>query len=496
MADPPAPQMQTTGPHPALRHPVDQVPAAGTSALRKVSLRLASGRSERPTPLRQLARRIGVGLALADIAVVMAGLLASPTFDQVLHPQILALAIVCLTLPVAVGIAAGGGYREDLVLRQGRTSLAALGALVGASIGLVLSKLVLLWGAGDAGALRFGMRSLALPLVLTLWVLVSRRLLRLALRHLTRGWTVVVLGDAADAARLQQALTRNGLGDTCVALPPGNPVCALQLVEAARERLRAIVIPGTRDDLPVAVRLGLVHANLLGARILREVDLIEEVEERIPVLAVDTWWLIERELQPGAVSAGEQVFKRSLDLLVAVPLLVALLPVLLATAVAVRLTSRGPALFTQIREGLGRRPFTIYKFRTMRIDAEAGGARWATANDPRVTPIGGFLRKSRLDELPQLWNVIRGDMSLVGPRPERPEFNRMLCDRIPWYDLRHLARPGLTGWAQVRYPYGASVEDAIAKLEYDIYYLRHASPAFDLRILVRTIAVVLGLRGR
>ena len=185
-----------------------------------------------------------------------------------------------------------------------------------------------------------------------------------------------------------------------------------------------------------------------------------------------------------------------MDLAACLPALVLLLPSLLLTAIAVRLTSRGPVLFTQVREGLHRSPFLIYKFRTMRVDAEAGGAQWATKGDSRVTSIGAFLRRSRLDELPQLWNIVIGDMSLVGPRPERPEFNGMLAERIPWYDLRHVAQPGVTGWAQVRYPYGASVEDAVNKLEYDAYYVKHASLMFDLRILAATFGVVFGLRGR
>jgi lipopolysaccharide/colanic/teichoic acid biosynthesis glycosyltransferase len=205
-------------------------------------------------------------------------------------------------------------------------------------------------------------------------------------------------------------------------------------------------------------------------------------------------------LEQGSLNPGRSAFytglKRVLDLTAASVGLLVCSPLMLGTALAVKLTSRGPIFFTQLREGRYKQPFRIVKFRTMRTDAEQAGAQWATKNDPRVTPIGAFLRKSRLDELPQFWNVLVGDMSLVGPRPERPEFNQMLVERIPWYDLRHLAKPGLTGWAQVCYPYGASVEDAIAKLEYEVYWMKKASLRFDLRIILRTIAVVVGLRGR
>ena len=137
----------------------------------------------------------------------------------------------------------------------------------------------------------------------------------------------------------------------------------------------------------------------------------------------------------------------------------------------------------------------IYKFRTMGQDAEANGAVWAKKNDPRVTRVGGFLRKTRLDEIPQLWNVLRGDMGFVGPRPERPEFVQCLVDQIPYYSLRHMIRPGLTGWAQVRYRYGASVEDTKQKLEYDLYYVKHMTVGLDLLIMFETIKTILLRRG-
>jgi lipopolysaccharide/colanic/teichoic acid biosynthesis glycosyltransferase len=165
-------------------------------------------------------------------------------------------------------------------------------------------------------------------------------------------------------------------------------------------------------------------------------------------------------------------------------------------AAAVRLTSVGPALYHQERVGRLGRPFTVHKFRSMRFDAEATtGAVWASSDDPRVTPLGRFLRRSRLDELPQLLNVLKGDMSFVGPRPERPEFVHQLTQEIPFYGQRHVVRPGLTGWAQVRYTYGASVEDALMKLQYDLYYIKNLSLALDLYIIFSTIKTVVLRRG-
>jgi exopolysaccharide biosynthesis polyprenyl glycosylphosphotransferase len=188
--------------------------------------------------------------------------------------------------------------------------------------------------------------------------------------------------------------------------------------------------------------------------------------------------------------------KRVVDLIVGAIGLVLALPIMAIVALLVKLTSRGPVLYHQARVGQHGRIFTVHKFRSMVADAEADtGAIWARENDSRVTPIGGILRRTRLDELPQLWNVLRGDMSLVGPRPERPEFVRSLTDQIPFYGQRHVVRPGLTGWAQVRYTYCATVEDAMEKLQYDLYYIKNMSLALDLFVLFSTVKTFLQRRG-
>ena len=188
--------------------------------------------------------------------------------------------------------------------------------------------------------------------------------------------------------------------------------------------------------------------------------------------------------------------KRTLDIVAAAIGLIVLSPIMLVTALAIRLTSKGEILYHQRRVGQHGRLFTVHKFRSMRTDAEAGtGAVWARSNDDRVTKVGHFLRRTRLDETPQLWNVLVGEMSLIGPRPERPEFVSQLSDSIPFYGLRHGVRPGLTGWAQVRYTYGASVEDALEKLQYDLFYIKHLTLAFDLFIIFLTMKTVLLRRG-
>jgi sugar transferase (PEP-CTERM system associated) len=188
-------------------------------------------------------------------------------------------------------------------------------------------------------------------------------------------------------------------------------------------------------------------------------------------------------------------WRRLIDVLAAFTGLIVSLPVMLLTAVAIKLDSQGPIFYTQERVGLGGERFKIIKFRSMKTDAEKDGPVWARQSDDRVTRVGRIIRKLRIDELPQFLNVLRGEMSFIGPRPERPEFVRMLERKIPFYSQRQLVKPGLTGWAQIRYPYGASVKDAMEKLQYDLYYIKNQSPMLDLIILFETVRIVLFGRG-
>jgi sugar transferase (PEP-CTERM system associated) len=195
------------------------------------------------------------------------------------------------------------------------------------------------------------------------------------------------------------------------------------------------------------------------------------------------------------IRATQQFTRQVVSICVAGLGLLLFLPFFPLVVLAVKLSSKGPIFFRQTRVGMGGRNFEVVKFRTMFTDAESGGAKWATKNDPRVTRVGMFLRKSRIDEIPQLWNVLRGDMGFVGPRPERPEFVAWLTEELPFYYLRTLIRPGLTGWAQVRYGYGATLAETKAKLEYDLYYIKHMSMGLDLLIMFETIKTILRRRG-
>jgi sugar transferase (PEP-CTERM system associated) len=195
------------------------------------------------------------------------------------------------------------------------------------------------------------------------------------------------------------------------------------------------------------------------------------------------------------VKPSQQIMRRIVSTLTAATGLLLFFPFFPIVVLLVRLSSPGPIFFRQTRVGLGGRNFTVFKFRTMRQDAEAGGAKWASKNDPRVTRIGKFMRKTRLDEVPQLWNVLRGDMGFVGPRPERPEFVPWLSEQIPYFDLRHMIRPGLTGWAQVRFGYGSSLAESREKLEFDLYYIKHMSLGLDLLIMFETVKTILRRQG-
>jgi sugar transferase (PEP-CTERM system associated) len=197
-----------------------------------------------------------------------------------------------------------------------------------------------------------------------------------------------------------------------------------------------------------------------------------------------------------SASRSRAFVKRFVDLVLSLMLLVIMSPFIILTAIAVFLETGRPVLYSHKRTGLLGKEFRIYKFRSMRQDAEKDGkARWASANDNRVTRVGGFIRNTRLDELPQIYNVIKGEMSFVGPRPERPEFVFELKEKIPFYDTRHYVKPGLMGWAQLKYPYGASVEDAKGKLEYDLYYSKNHSLLMDTLIMIQTVEVVLLGKG-
>jgi sugar transferase (PEP-CTERM system associated) len=254
-----------------------------------------------------------------------------------------------------------------------------------------------------------------------------------------------------------------------------------------------VAMEDRRRGFPIA---DFLECRFAGIDVTELLTFLERETGRVAIDVLNPSWLIFGE--GFRRSPMRRITARVLDLLASALIILVALPFMLATAVAIMIEDglQAPVLYRQARIGLGGRPFNVLKFRSMRQDAEAAGrALWAQAADPRVTRVGAVIRKLRIDELPQLFNVVRGDMSLVGPRPERPEFVAQLAERIPYYVERHCVKPGITGWAQLCYPYGSSERDALEKLQYDLYYIKNNSLLFDLAILLQTVEVVLMGKG-
>ena len=268
-----------------------------------------------------------------------------------------------------------------------------------------------------------------------------------------------------------------------------------ELVGKGRSNWSGVVLSSEMSLNDQQVRK-LMTIRLQGIPVYRLPEFYEALWYKLPASFLQDDWFVFSEgfnLIPRSMTSR---FKRLADMVASIIFLLLLSPIMALVAIAVKLESPGPVFYSQIRTGVSRIPFRVYKFRSMRQDAEKQGAQWASKSDARITKVGNFIRLTRLDELPQFWNVLKGDMSLVGPRPERPEFDVKLAEAIPYYDVRYLVKPGITGWAQVMYPYGASVEDAYEKLSYDLYYIKNYSVWLDIAIVFKTVRVVLLGKGR
>ena len=266
------------------------------------------------------------------------------------------------------------------------------------------------------------------------------------------------------------------------------------LVATAEERNVSKIVISLSERRGVFPVREILRCKLKGIEIVDAVTFYEDVTGKLMVENINpSWFIFSGGFKLNHFMRG---MKRVLDVILSLTGIVLFLPLAPFIALMIKSDSPGPVFFKQTRVGAGEKTFHLYKFRTMGADAEKNtGAVWATEDDPRVTRVGRFLRKSRLDEVPQLFNVLRGDMSFVGPRPERPEFVQKLNERVPYYGTRHSVKPGVTGWAQVKYPYGASEEDALEKLRYDLFYIKNYSLLLDLVIILETVKVVLFGRG-
>ena len=418
----------------------------------------------------------GVLLFAAEAAVIAAAARAGFFVGGDSQGHVVAVAVAC-----AVGLQLAF-YWADLYdvrvaaddSRKGRRLLFALGATFAVAAPVTLVAPVELRGAltfalAGAGVGAAALRAIAPwdPLRTRLMIVGNGRALDTLLTELRHSHDVV-LGVERDAS--------------------------VDLVTRARQGNAQVVVTAFDDDSFGVPAQTLLACRFAGIEVVEAMAYVQRTRRKVPIELIRPEALVYDDgFTPGLASV---LGHRAISLVVGGLIALIFAPVAAAVALAIRLDSRGPIIYRQTRVGRGGKRFTMLKFRTMRVDAEKGtGAVWARKNDPRVTRVGAFLRRTRLDELPQLHNVLRGDMDLVGPRPERPELIAMLANAIPFYEVRHLVRPGLTGWAQIGYPYGASVEDARQKLAYDIYYVKHASPLLDLIVLFHTAKVVIMGRG-
>ncbi len=318
----------------------------------------------------------------------------------------------------------------------------------------------------------------------------------------------VILGQGNAVERLLEELEANsdcGYKITGIIYPqnpgvplPSNPDAKISygfenILDQARE-LKAeeiiVAMDERRGMLPIDE---LLKCKMQGLPVIDGETFIEEVTGKLAIDSINPSWLIFKE---GFQKTPSMLLgKRISGILFSLAGLIFSLPVTLITAAAIKLESRGPVFFRQTRVGKDGIEFQVIKFRSMRTDAEKDGAKWASADDDRVTRVGRIIRKLRIDEIPQMWNVLKGDMNFVGPRPERPEFVKDLAQKIRYYDQRHCVHPGITGWAQINYPYGASIEDAKRKLEYDLYYIKHMSVLLDFYIVLKTVKTILFREG-
>jgi len=315
---------------------------------------------------------------------------------------------------------------------------------------------------------------------------------------------ILVLGTGPEARLVEASLTATQpLGMRLVGFyaleNPQEAVVSPGRIVARTGPLEDVVRQLGVNEIIIAVRQqrggvlplrGLLDCRLSGVEITDLARYFERVHGQVPIESLKVSWLIYG--QGFRQNVMRAIVKRSFDLVVSAVLIVLTAPIVALAALLIAVEGGGPVIFRQQRVGHRGRTFTVFKLRSMQQDAERDGkATWATVNDVRVTRVGRLLRRARIDELPQLFNVLRGEMSFVGPRPERPEFVAMLTEQIPFYAVRHSVKPGLTGWAQVRYSYGATVEQSVRKLEYDLYYVKNHTLLLDLVILLETVRVVL-----
>lgn len=425
-------------------------------------------------------------LLISDLILLAMAFSIAANVRLGMTPNFLSLEYISLNIVIVSSLFLGGAYTSSGIASRPKLPLNTFFIVIVAS----LPSLLLLYLLGPeyfTGILGRGVMPFALLAFGSLAV-INRYVIN-HLLHNPKTTRILLLGQANDRERLHEALTSSKISNEV------NYTKQLDDQSPIASQLSAIVI--APDHLPDAIEQHrLIDYRLAGVPIFSLSDFFESYLFLVPVHEINNDWFIRAEGFTMLHSSVATRIKRIFDIFAALMLILVSIPIMLFTALTIKLSSKGPILFRQTRVGMQGKPFTLYKFRTMQLNAETDGAQWACNNDPRILPIGHFLRTARIDELPQCWNILKGNMSIVGPRPERPEFTSSLSQQIPYYDLRHIIKPGLTGWAQVSYPYGSSTEDSLRKLQFDLYYIKNYSLLLDLNILLRTIRVTLMRRGR
>ena len=413
-------------------------------------------------------------------------LLSTGPFGAAVQPGVVNDALI-LSLTVGLTALALGLYRLE-VFRRTRSMLlnTALGGIMAFPAAWAVSLALGL----DAGRLLGYDTFWPLKIVVT-WIamLFATRLLFLAaVRSNLFVRRVAVLGPIGSVSATVAALRGGQVGFIEIV-----DIAGAGLAPAAMRRAGIHDLLASQAAYSALTPAVLAAFQASGITVESEMQFWERRLKRVDVAHLDAGWVTS--LASARASRLQAVFNRVGDVGTSLALLALTLPLMMLVAILVRLDSPGPVLYRQERVGLDGKPFTLLKFRSMQVDAEARGPVWARQRDSRVTRVGSFMRRTRIDELPQLFNVLRGQMSFIGPRPERPHFVEQLAEVIPFYRERARVKPGLTGWAQVNFPYGASVEDARGKLSYDLYYVKHRSILLDLSILFATVRVILFQEG-
>jgi sugar transferase (PEP-CTERM system associated) len=450
---------------------------------------------------RHYVSPVKLSLAITDFAVILGatfaaewlrhswlGIELNPNFQITLAKFLVPLFFT----PILLGL---GGYQSDAVRDVKVFSLRLIIALFATAV--VLSAFLYFF---PVLPLWRSILVLAMVISSVLMYLVHVSYLRFAgSNFLSR--RVVLFGDGPEAEDLieyAEKAAEAGLNIVSVVTAATNG--RVREAETAKEitafddylaenRVEMVILANQdMGDLPIDA---LISAKLAGVEIKDRLTFFEQVRGYVALPSVKPEWIIFSDGFKGGVGI-ERTAKRLLDILISLVALVASLPLIVLAAAVVAVSSRGPVLYRQERVGLNNKAFNLLKFRSMVVDAEnKDKPQWAKESDPRVTLVGRFLRRTRIDELPQIVNVLKGDMSFVGPRPERPFFVNKLEAEIPFFRERHCVKPGITGWAQIQYPYGASVEDSRRKLEYDLYYIKNYSIFLDILIILQTVRVIL-----